>query len=208
MILTENTFGDILSDVAAGMCGGLGLAGSASIGDGKPGIFEPVHGSAPDIAGRGIANPAGMLRSVALLLRHAAAEPERPMRSSARSTKRWPGRRRSTSAAARRLRSSPPRCSGSWTRSLRGAERRRVHARRGAPTRRPRSLLVCERAGDVVEAVQQAVALNASKSNGISRPAGSTISCARGRPHGCAAVDRVDQPRSSSSASTIGRGRS
>jgi 3-isopropylmalate dehydrogenase len=76
VLLTENTFGDILSDVAAGMCGGLGLAGSASIGDGKPGIFEPVHGSAPDIAGRGIANPVGMLRSVALLLRHAAAEPE------------------------------------------------------------------------------------------------------------------------------------
>jgi 3-isopropylmalate dehydrogenase len=76
VILTENTFGDILSDVAAGMAGGLGLAASASLGDGRPGIFEPVHGSAPDIAGRGIANPAAMLRSVALLLRHAAAEPE------------------------------------------------------------------------------------------------------------------------------------
>ncbi len=76
VILTENTFGDILSDVAAGVCGGLGLAASASLGDGRPGIFEPVHGSAPDIAGRGIANPAGMLRSIALLLRHAAAEEE------------------------------------------------------------------------------------------------------------------------------------
>jgi len=76
VILTENTFGDILSDVAAGMCGGLGLAGSASLGDSRPGIFEPVHGSAPDIAGKGIANPAAMLRSVALLLRHAADEPE------------------------------------------------------------------------------------------------------------------------------------
>ena len=76
VILTENTFGDILSDVAAGTCGGLGLAASASLGDRRPGIFEPVHGSAPDIAGRGIANPAAMLRSVALLLRHAAAEPE------------------------------------------------------------------------------------------------------------------------------------
>ena len=76
VILTENTFGDILSDVAAGVCGGLGLAASASLGDGRPGIFEPVHGSAPDIAGRGIANPAGMLRSIALLLRHAAGEPE------------------------------------------------------------------------------------------------------------------------------------
>jgi 3-isopropylmalate dehydrogenase len=76
VILTENTFGDILSDVAAGTCGGLGLAASASLGDGRPGIFEPVHGSAPDIAGRGLANPAAMLRSLALLLRHAAGEPE------------------------------------------------------------------------------------------------------------------------------------
>jgi 3-isopropylmalate dehydrogenase len=76
VILTENTFGDILSDVAAGMAGGLGLAASASLGDGRPGIFEPVHGSAPDIVGRGVANPAAMLRSIALLLRHAAGEPE------------------------------------------------------------------------------------------------------------------------------------
>ena len=74
VLLTENTFGDILSDVAAGITGGLGLAASASLGDGRPGIFEPVHGSAPDIAGQGIANPAAMLRSVALLLRHAAGE--------------------------------------------------------------------------------------------------------------------------------------
>jgi 3-isopropylmalate dehydrogenase len=74
VLLTENTFGDILSDVAAGVTGGLGLAASASLGDGPPGIFEPVHGSAPDIAGQGIANPAAMLRSVALLLRHAAGE--------------------------------------------------------------------------------------------------------------------------------------
>jgi 3-isopropylmalate dehydrogenase len=75
VIATENTFGDILSDVAAGSCGGLGLAASASLGDKRPGIFEPVHGSAPDIAGRGIANPAAMLRSVALMLRHAVGEP-------------------------------------------------------------------------------------------------------------------------------------
>lgn len=75
VLLTENTFGDILSDVAAGVTGGLGLAGSASLGDGRPGIFEPVHGSAPDIAGKGIANPAGMLRSAALLLAHGLDEP-------------------------------------------------------------------------------------------------------------------------------------
>jgi 3-isopropylmalate dehydrogenase len=74
VILTENTFGDILSDVAAGSCGGLGVAASASLGDEPPGIFEPVHGTAPDIAGEGIANPTGALRSVALLLRHAAGE--------------------------------------------------------------------------------------------------------------------------------------
>jgi 3-isopropylmalate dehydrogenase len=74
VILTENTFGDILSDVAAGSCGGLGVAASASLGERAPGIFEPVHGSAPDIAGQGIANPTGAFRSVALLLRHAAGE--------------------------------------------------------------------------------------------------------------------------------------
>jgi 3-isopropylmalate dehydrogenase len=76
LLLTENTFGDILSDVAAGVTGGLGLAASASLGDGGPGIFEPVHGSAPDIAGKGIANPAAMLRSVALMLRHGLGRPE------------------------------------------------------------------------------------------------------------------------------------
>ncbi len=71
VVVTENTFGDILSDVAAAVTGGLGLAASASLGDGGPGVFEPVHGSAPQLAGRGIANPAAMLRSTALLLRHA-----------------------------------------------------------------------------------------------------------------------------------------
>ena len=70
VVLTENTFGDILSDVAAAVTGGLGLAASASLGGDGPGLFEPVHGSAPQIAGRGIANPAAMLRSTALLLRH------------------------------------------------------------------------------------------------------------------------------------------
>jgi 3-isopropylmalate dehydrogenase len=70
VVVTENTFGDILSDIAAAVTGGLGLAASASLGDAGPGLFEPVHGSAPQIAGRGIANPAAMLRSTALLLRH------------------------------------------------------------------------------------------------------------------------------------------
>jgi 3-isopropylmalate dehydrogenase len=69
--VTENMFGDILSDVAAAVTGGLGLAASASLGDDGPGIFEPVHGSAPDIAGTGHANPTAMLRSLALMLEHA-----------------------------------------------------------------------------------------------------------------------------------------
>jgi len=71
VIVTENMFGDILSDLAAAVTGGLGLAPSASLADEGPGLFEPVHGSAPDIAGKGIANPAAMLRSVALMLEHA-----------------------------------------------------------------------------------------------------------------------------------------
>ena len=69
VILTENMFGDILSDVAGGVVGGLGLLASASIG-GPVGLYEPVHGSAPDIAGQGIANPLGAILSVALMLRH------------------------------------------------------------------------------------------------------------------------------------------
>jgi 3-isopropylmalate dehydrogenase len=76
VIVTENMFGDILSDLAAAVTGGLGLAPSASLGDGGPGIFEPVHGSAPDIAGRGIANPAAMLRSTALMLEHGLGRPD------------------------------------------------------------------------------------------------------------------------------------
>jgi 3-isopropylmalate dehydrogenase len=70
VIVTENMFGDILSDLAAAVTGGLGMAPSASLSDGGPGLFEPVHGSAPDIAGRGAANPTAMLRSTALLLEH------------------------------------------------------------------------------------------------------------------------------------------
>jgi 3-isopropylmalate dehydrogenase len=76
VIVTENTFGDILSDVAAAVTGGLGLAPSASLADDGPGIFEPVHGSAPDLAGTGAANPAAMLRSLALLLEHALGRPD------------------------------------------------------------------------------------------------------------------------------------
>jgi len=75
-LVMENTFGDILSDVAAGATGGLGLAASASLGDKGPGIFEPVHGSAPDIAGTGKANPTAMLLSLALALDYGLGEPD------------------------------------------------------------------------------------------------------------------------------------
>jgi 3-isopropylmalate dehydrogenase len=75
VLLTENMFGDILSDLAAAVTGGLGLAPSASLGDRAPGLFEPVHGSAPDIAGKGVANPAAMLRSTALMLEHGLGDP-------------------------------------------------------------------------------------------------------------------------------------
>jgi 3-isopropylmalate dehydrogenase len=70
VVLTENLFGDILSDEAGAVVGSLGLLPSASLGDG-PGLFEPVHGSAPDLAGRDVANPVGAIASVAMLLRHA-----------------------------------------------------------------------------------------------------------------------------------------
>jgi len=71
VILTENLFGDILSDEAAVISGSLGMLASATIG-GKVDLYEPVHGSAPDIAGRGIANPLGAIASAAMLLRHSA----------------------------------------------------------------------------------------------------------------------------------------
>jgi 3-isopropylmalate dehydrogenase len=70
VILTENMFGDILSDEAAMLTGSIGMLPSASLGDGGPGLFEPVHGSAPDIAGQGKANPLAMFLSAALMLRH------------------------------------------------------------------------------------------------------------------------------------------
>ena len=70
VILTENLFGDILTDEASVLAGSMGLLPSASVGDGRSGLYEPIHGSAPDIAGQGIANPYATLLSVALLLRH------------------------------------------------------------------------------------------------------------------------------------------
>jgi 3-isopropylmalate dehydrogenase len=68
--VTENMFGDILTDEASMLAGSLGLLPSASLGDSRRGLYEPIHGSAPDIAGQGIANPFGAILSAALLLRH------------------------------------------------------------------------------------------------------------------------------------------
>jgi 3-isopropylmalate dehydrogenase len=70
VIVTENLFGDILSDEAAMLTGSLGMLPSASLGTDGPGLYEPVHGSAPDIAGQGIANPLATFLSVAMMLRY------------------------------------------------------------------------------------------------------------------------------------------
>lgn len=70
VIVTENMFGDILTDEASMLAGSLGMLPSASLGESRRGLYEPIHGSAPDIAGQGIANPCGMIASVALMLRH------------------------------------------------------------------------------------------------------------------------------------------
>jgi 3-isopropylmalate dehydrogenase len=69
VVVTENMFGDILSDLAAAVGGGIGLAPSSSLGEGRPGLYEAIHGSAPDIAGTGRANPAATILSLAMLLR-------------------------------------------------------------------------------------------------------------------------------------------
>ena len=70
VVVTENMFGDILTDEASVLAGSMGMLPSASVGAGGPGLYEPIHGSAPDIAGRGIANPIGTILSAAMLLRH------------------------------------------------------------------------------------------------------------------------------------------
>ena len=84
-MVTENMFGDILSDLAAGLVGGMGLAPSADIGD-RYAVFQPSHGSAPDIAGRGIANPVATILSAAMMLEwlgRCARAPKRFARPSA-----------------------------------------------------------------------------------------------------------------------------
>ena len=75
VLVTENMFGDILTDEASVLAGSMGLLPSASLGESNPGLYEPIHGSAPDIAGKGIANPVGTLLSAALLLRYSLQLP-------------------------------------------------------------------------------------------------------------------------------------
>ena len=74
VIVTNNLYGDILSDLGAGLVGGLGLAASANLHPGRPGLFEPVHGSAPPLAGKGVANPLAAILTGALMLEHLGHE--------------------------------------------------------------------------------------------------------------------------------------
>ena len=76
VIVTENLFGDILSDEASQIVGSIGMLPSASLGDGTCGLYEPIHGSAPDIAGQDLANPIGMILAAAMMLRYSLDMPE------------------------------------------------------------------------------------------------------------------------------------
>ena len=74
VMLASNIFGDILSDEASQVAGSIGMLASASLGEGKRGLYEPIHGSAPDIAGKGIANPLATILSGAMMLRYSLDE--------------------------------------------------------------------------------------------------------------------------------------
>ena len=76
VIVTTNMFGDILSDEAAMLTGSIGMLPSASLDAGNKGMYEPIHGSAPDIAGKDVANPLATILSVAMMLRYSFAQPE------------------------------------------------------------------------------------------------------------------------------------
>ena len=76
VIVTNNMFGDIITDLAAGLQGGLGMAASGNIHPGRTSMFEPVHGSAPPIAGKNMANPFGAILTAAMMLRHLGFEKE------------------------------------------------------------------------------------------------------------------------------------
>ena len=92
VIVTNNMFGDIITDLAAGLQGGLGMAASGNIHPGKTSMFEPVHGSAPPIAGKNIANPLGAILTAAMMLAHLGLT-RRRKRSKPRCSKRY-GKRR------------------------------------------------------------------------------------------------------------------
>ena len=109
VLVTENMFGDILTDEASMLAGSLGLLPSASLGEGRRGIYEPIHGSAPDIAGRGIANPCGAILSVALLLRHSLGLERGSRGARARGRRRARRRRAHARISPRReARAAPP----------------------------------------------------------------------------------------------------
>ena len=99
VIVTNNLFGDILSDLGAGLVGGLGVAASANLHPGRPGLFEPVHGSAPDLAGKGVANPIAAVLTGALMFEQlgqgaAARDLERAVAGNAGGGSPHAGRRR------------------------------------------------------------------------------------------------------------------
>src|SRR3546814_16487523 len=100
VVVTGNLFGDILSDQASMCIGSIGLLASASLGEGRRGLYEPIHGSAPDIAGQGIANPLAMILSLAMLLRPSGGDEKSAARIEAavgrvladgRTEERWVG---------------------------------------------------------------------------------------------------------------------
>src|SRR2546430_1325781 len=76
VIVTNNMFGDIITDLGAALQGGLGMAASGNIHPGKTSMFEPVHGSAPPLAGKNVANPIGAILTAAMMLEHLGAKPE------------------------------------------------------------------------------------------------------------------------------------
>ena len=76
VIVTDNLFGDILSDEASMLTGSIGMLPSASLDERGKGLYEPIHGSAPDIAGKGVANPLATLLSAAMMLRYSLGQPE------------------------------------------------------------------------------------------------------------------------------------
>ena len=151
VILTENMFGDILSDEAAMLTGSLGMLPSASLGADRPGLFEPVHGSAPDIAGRGIANPLATFLSVAMMLRHGLDRPGEATAIEAAvdsalevgcAPRTWPAPARSPSAPKRSRTPSSPGSDlgalsvGHTSCSSRNTNRRRCALRLAASNRR------------------------------------------------------------------------